>query len=228
MARAPKPEYERPRTGEKRAVRQPFAIDKLPSAWRDQIIAWRAKWLTWEQIEEATKNLDWKKLEESDPELALSHFADKRIPKSTLHKWYDVQVAQKAEEIEAERQASLAIAEKFSQGGYEKLDESVKNALADVVFRHAKDSADSESFRKALADLAWILARNRQLDIQKERAELAGRKVGLEEKKFEELRSKADKATNEAAAKIGKGRTLTIDDINRIRERALGLPPVAG
>lgn len=217
----------RPRTGEKREVRQPFAIDKLPSAWRDQIVAWRAKWMTWEQIEEETKNFDWKKLEETDPELALSNFADKRIPRSTLHRWYDVQVEQKMEEIEAERQASLAIAQKFGAGGYEKLDESVKNALADVVFRHAKDSDDAESFRKALADLAWILARNRQLDIQKERAQLAGRKVGLEEKKFEELKAKADKATNDAATKIGKGKPLTLDDINRIRERALGLPPVS-
>lgn len=218
---------QRPRTGEPRKTRQPFAIDRLPSAWRDRIIALRAKWLTWEQIEEETKNFDWKKLEETDPELALSHFADKRIPHTTLHRWYDVQVEQKLEEIEKERQASLAIAEKFSAAGYEKLDESVKNALADVVFRHSKDSEDAEDFRKALADLAWILARNRQLDIQKQRAELAGRKVGLDEKKFEELRSKADKATNDAATKIGKGKPLTLDDINRIRERALGLPPVA-
>src|SRR5262249_11437100 len=136
------------------------------------------------------------------------------------------QVEQKMEEIEAERVASLAIAEKFSAAGYEKLDESVRNALADVVFRHAKDSEDPESFRKALADLAWILARNRQLDIQKERTQLAGRKVGLEEKKFEELKAKADKATNEAASKIGKGRAITVDDINRIRQRTFGLPPV--
>lgn len=216
----------RARTGDKREVRQPFAIDKLPSGWRDQIIAWRAKWLTWEQIEQETKKFDWKKLEELDAEFALSNFADRRIPRSTLHRWYDVQVQQKAEEIEAERQASLAIAEKFGASGYEKLDESVKNALADVVFRHAKDSEDAESFRKALNDLAWILARNRQLDIQKQRAELAARAVALDEKKFEELKAKADKATNEAAAKLGKGKTLTLDDINRIRERALGLPPV--
>src|SRR5229473_975544 len=112
---------ERPKTGEARKTRQPFSIDKLPSAWRDRIIAWRAKWLTWEQIEEETKNFEWKKLEEADPELALAHFADKRIPHSTLHRWYDVQVAQKLEEIEAERAASLAIAKKFSDQGYEKL-----------------------------------------------------------------------------------------------------------
>src|SRR5229473_1740284 len=91
---------ERPKTGEARKTRQPFAIDKLPSSWRDQIIAWRAKWLTWEQIEEETASFEWDKLPE---EFSLSLFADRRIPHSTLHRWYDVQVEQKAEEIEAER-----------------------------------------------------------------------------------------------------------------------------
>src|SRR6266478_4263241 len=85
----------RPLTGDARKTRQPFAIDKLPSAWRDRIIALRAKWLTWEQIEE-------------------------------------------------ERAASLAVARKFSDQGYDKLDDAVKNALADVVFTLAKDQSDPE------------------------------------------------------------------------------------
>src|SRR5712692_180729 len=136
----------RPLTGDARKTRQPFAIDKLPSAWRDRIIALRAKWLTWEQIEQESTTWEWKKLEESDPELALSHFADKRIPHTTLHRWYDVQVAQKLEEIEEERAASLAVARKFSDQGYDKLDDAVKNALADVVFTLAKDQSDPEKF----------------------------------------------------------------------------------
>src|SRR5690349_10929263 len=133
---------QRPRTGQVRKVRQPFAIDKLPAEWRDRLIALRAKWLTWEQIEQETKNFPWAKLEEIDAELVLSHFADRRIPHSTLHRWYDVQVEQKLEEIETERAASRAIAEKLGAAGYEKLDESVKNAMADAVFTHAKDSGD--------------------------------------------------------------------------------------
>jgi len=200
-------------------VRQPFAIDKLPSAWRDRIIGLRAKWVTWEQIEEETKNFDWKNLEESDPELVLSHFADRRIPHSTLHRWYDVQVEQKLEEIESERAASLAVAKKFSGQGYEQLDEAVKNALADVVFTGAKDQSDPEKFRAALGELALALTRFRRTEIARDRVE-------LDRKKLEEFIRKADKSTNEAAAKIGKGKPVTIDDINRIRERALGLPPV--
>jgi hypothetical protein len=207
---------QRPRTGEARKVRQPFAIDKLPSAWRDRIIALRAKWLTWEQIEQESTTWEWEKLDE---ELALSHFADKRIPHSTLHRWYDVQVSQKLEEIEAERAASLAVAAKFAGSGYKDLDESVKNALADVVFAHAKDSDAPAAFHKALAELAWILARNRQLDIAKQ-------KVDVERMKVEEILRRAEKATNDAAKKIGKGGKLTIDDINRLRERTFGLPPI--
>src|SRR6266478_42475 len=175
----------RPLTGDARKTRQPFAIDKLPSAWRDRIIELRAKWLTWEQIEEETTRFEWDKLPE---ELSLSHFADRRIPHSTLHRWYDVQVDQKLEEIEAERQASLQIAEKFAAAGYENLDESVRNAIADVVFTHAKDSADPERFRKTLTALARILQRNRALDIAKQRVE-------VERLKVDELISRARKAT---------------------------------
>lgn len=197
-------------------MRQPFAIDKLPSAWRDQIIAWRAKWLTWEQIEEESAKFEWGQLPE---ELSLSHFADRRIPATTLRRWYDVQVEQKLEEIEAERRASSAVAEKFAGPGYDKLDASVRNAMADVVFAHAKDSADPQKFHAALADLALALTRFRRIEIAKER-------VALDRKKFDELISKANKATDEAAKKISKGGRLTLEDINRLRERTFGLPPV--
>jgi hypothetical protein len=206
---------QRPKTGESRATHQPFAIDKLPSAWRDRIIGLRAKWMTWEQISQETTAWEWEKL--SDAQRAL--FEERRIPLTTLHRWYDVQVQQKLTEIAAERQASLAIAAKLGAGGYEKLDESVKNALADVVFSHAKDSSDPELFRKALGELGWLLARNRQLDIAK-------MKVEVEKQKVDELIGRAEKATHDAAKKLGKGARLTLEDINRLRERTFGLPPI--
>jgi hypothetical protein len=206
---------QRPRTGEPRAKHQPFAIDKLPSAWRDRIIGLRAKWMTWEQISQETTAWEWDKL--GDAQKAL--FVKRRIPLTTLHRWYDVQVQQKLTEIATERQASLAIAEKLGAGGYEKLDQSVKNAMADVVFGYAKDSSDPELFRKALGELGWLLARNRQLDIAK-------LKVEVEKAKVDELIGRAEKATNDAAKKLGKGAKLTLQDINRLRERTFGLPPI--
>jgi hypothetical protein len=211
-----KPGYRRPRTGEKREKQQPFAIDKLPSAWRDRIVALRAKWLTWEQIEEETKNFEWAKLEESDAELALSHFADRRIPHTTLHSWYDVRIQQEMGEMEKERQASEAIAARLGAEGYEGLDETVRNALVDVTLSRR---GNPEDFRVALLDLSLKLTRDKRTEIAKER-------VDLDRKKLEEFIRKADKSTNEAAKKIGKGGKLTIDDINRLRERTFGLPPL--
>lgn len=204
-----------PKCGQKRRTHQSFAIDKLPTAWRDRIIEARAKWTTWEQIEQETTTWKWDELTEGQKKL----FAERRIPHSTLHRWYDVQVKQKLEEIVVEREASLAIAGKLGAGGYEKLDQSVKNAIADVVFGYAKTSGDAERFRAALADLGWLLARNRQLDIAK-------MKVDVERMKVEEFIGRAEKATSEAARKIGKGGSLTLDDINRLRERTFGLPPI--
>ena len=210
---------QRPKTGEARKTRQPFAIDKLPTAWRDRIKALRAKWVPWEEIEEETRNFDWKSLEESETEIVFAYFADKRIPHSTLHRWYDVQVEQKEEGIARERGASRAIAEAFAKAGYENLEETVKNALTDVVLAHVKDSDDSQKLAGALQELALVLTRFKRTEIAKER-------VDLDKKKLDEIIHRADKSTNEAAAKIGKGGKLTIDDINRLRERTFGLPPV--
>src|SRR5208337_3269830 len=98
-----------PRSGERRKTHQSFAIDKLPSAWRDRIIELRAKWMPWEQIEQESTAWEWADLSEGQKKL----FAETRIPHSTLHRWYDVQVKQKLEEITAERQTSLAIAGKL-------------------------------------------------------------------------------------------------------------------
>jgi hypothetical protein len=209
----------RPRTGEARQTRQPFAIDKLPAEWRDRIVAWRAKWLTWEQVEEETKNFEWKKLEESDPEFALSHFADKRIPHTTLHRWYDVRMVQELAQAKEERAISQQIVERFAALGFKKLDESVKNALTDVVFKQRRLSADPAKFQEALEGLALVLTRFKRTEIAKQRVE-------LESKKLERILRTAEKETNEAAKKIGKGGKLTIDDINRLRERTFGLPAI--
>ena len=204
-----------PKSEERRKKHQPFAIDKLPEDRRNHIIELRAKWMTWEQIEQDTTTWKWDQFTENQRKL----FPERRISHSTLHRWYAVVVRQKLQEIAAERQASLAVAERFSAAGYEKLDQSVKNAIADVVFSHAKSSADPEQFRKTLAALARLLQRDRQLDIAKQR-------VDVERMKVEELLKRAEKATHDAAKKLGGGGKLTIDDINRLREHTFGLPPI--
>jgi hypothetical protein len=204
-----------PKTGERRKTHRPFAIDKLPPEWRERLIALRAKWMTWERIEEESARWEWEKLPADQRQL----YPKRRIAATTLCRWYDVQVSQKLLEIEAERVASLEIAAKLGAGGYGRLDDSVKNAIADVVFSYAKGSGHPERFRKTLVDLGWLLARNRQLDIAKE-------KVDVERLKVEEVIARGNRATVEAAQKLRGGGKLTLDDINRIRERTFGLPAI--
>jgi hypothetical protein len=204
-----------PKTGEKRKTHRPFAIDKLPPEWGKRIIALRAIWTPWERIEEESAQWDWEKLTAGQRQL----YPKRRIPMRTMHRWYDVQVNQKLREMQSERVASQEIAAQLGAHGYEKLDESVKNAIADVVFSDPKGATDTERFRKKLLDLGWLLARNRQLDIAKE-------KVDVERMKVEEVIARGNRATLEAAQKLGKGGKVTLDDINRIRERTFGLPPI--
>jgi hypothetical protein len=89
----------RPRTGEPRKVRQPLSIDKLPTEWRNRIIAFRDKWVTWEKLEKETTTWEWDKL--SSEQRAL--FPKNRIPHTTLHRWYDIRI----EQIRATRPENL-------------------------------------------------------------------------------------------------------------------------
>jgi hypothetical protein len=203
------------KTGQRRKTHRPFAIDRLPAEWGERVIALRAKWMPWERIEEETSHWEWDKLQAEQRQL----YPKRRIPMRTLHRWYDVQWQQRRVQVQAEHQAALAIAEKFDAPGHEKLDERVKNALADMLFT-VKSTSDPEAFRKKALDLAWLLARNRQLDIAEE-------KVDVERKKIEDVIARGNKATIEAADKLSRGgHGVSIDDINRIRSRVFGLPPI--
>jgi hypothetical protein len=60
-----------------------------------------------------------------------------------------------------------------------------------------------------------------------DRIKLEKERLELERKRFDELKLKADRVTLEAAAKSNnRGRNLTIEEINRIRMRVFGLPPL--
>lgn len=90
---------------------------------------------------------------------------------------------------------------------------------ADVVaFSQAERRMDlDERKTKALEE------RNR---VQAIKIETEKRALELKIAQLEEQQRKAEEAVEQASEKIGKGESLTIDDINRIRERTFGLPPV--
>ena len=67
-----------PLTGEPRKTRQPFFINTLPRPTRERIRELRAEGKTWKEIEELSPT-----------------FSPKRLPHSTLQRWFDVNVEQK-------------------------------------------------------------------------------------------------------------------------------------
>jgi|SRR5581483_1068171 hypothetical protein len=200
--------YRRPRTGEARKVRQPLRIDSLPQEVRDEILAARAAGKTWEETAERA-----------------SQKAGERLPVMTVHRWYDLRVDQVRREVMEQAERSRAIAAAFAAKGFERLPEAALNALTSEVFA-VMEAGEAAQREKALGNLVFVMSKLITAQAKQKAVELEKEKIDLAKQKFEELRKKAEKATNDAAAKLGKGRALTIDDINRIRERALGLPPV--
>jgi hypothetical protein len=189
-------------------VRQHFRLDKLPQAVRETILKARAAGQTWEQTA-----------------AAATLAAGELIAVSVCHRWYDVQVEQAQREVMARVERARELAAAFAARGFENLSEATLTALSTEVFSvmEAKSGAARE---RSLGNLAFVLSRLIEAQARQKSVELEARKVTLSEKRLEELRSKTEKATNEAATKLGKGRQLTVDDINRIRERTFGLPPV--
>lgn len=204
-----KPGYRAPKTGEKRKVRQPFKLDRLDQKVRDEILKRRAAGQSWQEISDGS------------PE-----FAGHVLAVSVLHRWYDVRVQQAHDEALAQSEVARQVVAAFAAKDFAQLPEAAMNALSSEVFAVMGSGAQPAQFRKALGDLVFLMsklitaqAKEKQVDLDKER-------LDLDKKKFEQIKSKADKVTNEAAQKLGKGRALTVDDINRIRERTFGLGPV--
>lgn len=160
-----KPGYHRPRTGEKRQVRQPLAIDKLPEAVRMQIQKRRAAGQTWEEISEAS-----------------AEFAGKPLAVTTLHRWYDLRIEQVRREVMAQAERAREVAAAFAGKGFEKLPEAVQAGLSTAIFALAEsqDEASRNKFLKAMSEFSWLLARHRQLDQE-------DRRLALESKKLETL-----------------------------------------
>ncbi|MBZ5703252.1 MAG: DUF3486 family protein [Acidobacteriia bacterium] len=203
-----RPGYRRPRTGEERSVRQPLKIDKLSQEVRDAILKARAEGCTWEETAE------WASKKAGEP-LAIS----------VVHRWYDLRVEQVRKEVMEQAERSRAIAAAFAGKEFKDLPEAALNALTSEVFAvmEAGEAADRE---KALANLVFVMSKLITAQAKQKQVELEREKIELAKKKFDDLRSKAEKATNDAAAKIGKGKEFTLADINNIRQRTFGLPPI--
>jgi Protein of unknown function (DUF3486) len=215
----------RPKTGERRRTRQPLKIDKLPIELRDRIQVERAAGATWEEIEELSPTFDeWKKV----PGDAQQMFPGLKLPKSSLQRWWDLRVDQVKRDVMAQAERAREFAAAFSQAKFGKLPEAVEGALRDQIFS-LMQASDDRSRGKVIAELqklARLLIQQKRLEILDERTKTEQKRVSIMERDFELRKNKVDAETNKAARKLDKGKPITEDDINRIRERTFGLPPI--
>jgi len=220
----------RPKTGEKRRTRQPLRIDRLPVEVREAIQQLRAQGKTWIEIEELSSLplnkggfVNWDAL----PTSVLELFPGLRIPHSNLHRWYDMRVEQVAAEVLERAEQARSIAKVFASAGLDKTNEAVMNAARDIIFGmlQATDSKSQKDAARALLALAEIVQQSRSNDIRERAVAVDERKIKALEAREELTRRKLEAETEKAAKKLSKGE-LTVKDLNRLRERVFGLPPV--
>lgn len=195
-----KPGYRPPRTGEKRHTRQPLKIDKLAPKVRADILKARAEGMTWEETAEFASNS-----------------AGESLAVSLVHRWYDIRVEQVQREVMQQAERSRAIAGAFAGKGFEKLPEAVQNALSSTIFSMAEQQDDKsrEQFTAGMNRLAWLLARNRQLDQEDKR-------LGLESKKLDAMVAKVQGLKNDVKKKKLSSEELAkkLDEIYDIGRQA--------
>jgi hypothetical protein len=228
----------RPKTGERRETNQPLKIDRLPSSVHDDILHLRnTRGKTWQEIEALSAEpvkledgskgggfIDWPAL----PFEILQLFPEMRLPHSSLHRWYDLRVAQVRKDVLVRSQQALKIAESFAKSQMVNGDEAVINAVRDTLMGVlSEDGTESGRLNatKGLIKLGELMQKAKTNEIR-------DRKVGTEERRIKLLEDreaatikKMERETEAVARKIGKGE-LTLDDINRLRERTFGLPPL--
>lgn len=215
----------RPKTGERRDRQQPLKIDKLPQELRDELQKLRnADGLTWLEIEERSPDLaGWSKASAA----ALALFPAKRIPHSNLQRWFDLRVQQVNDQILAETIRSQELAAAFA--GRKPTDpDATLNALHDQIFAlmRAVDANSQTKFINGLLALAHLQVKFQKNQIAQQLVTTEAKRVKLLEEEAARKQSKFEKETNDAAKKLGKGKAVTLEDINNIRERVFGLPPV--
>jgi hypothetical protein len=235
MSKVGKP---RPRTGEKRRTNLPLKIDRLPLEIRDAIQYLKnGCGKTWQEIEELSAlpyNADWKSGKggfvnwKSLPTPVLELFPDLRLPHSNLHRWYDLRVSQVTQETLRRAGQARAIAEGFAKSVVENGDEAVLNAARDQIMSILAEDASPEGrmrAAKALIGLGVVLQEARLNTIKERQVAVDERKIQVIEQRERIARQKLEAETEKAAKKLKTG-DLTVEDINRLRERVFGLPPL--
>jgi len=224
----------RPKTGERRKTRQPLNIDKLPPLVHDILLKLRnQQGKTLKEISALSAEpfgrgklgfIDWANLEPRVRKL----FPEKRIPETTLHRWFDLRYEQVYADVMVRSEQARAIAESFAKSMLVNGNEAVVNAARDTIMNVlAEDSSDNGRTKAAagLIALAEVMQKARANDIKERKVSVDERRIAQLEKDAELKRKRFQREMDAAEKKLTKGQALTADDINQIRQRVFGIGP---
>lgn len=155
------------------------------------------------EVHPARGFVPWDKLE---PEVRAL-FPEKKLPKSTLHRWFDLRISQVQEQIRAESIRSRELAHTFAELSKDLRSKTVIAAAQSTIFRMMQDNSSEAGQRataKALVDLAMVIQDERKNEL-KERQIVVGEKtlqmkIDEMERKARELVKDADKTADGAPA----------------------------
>jgi len=188
----PKP---RPKTGEEREVNRTLKIDLLPQAAKDASQQLRDRGLTWPEIEAQSAKpfsrdwakdgggfIDWDAIDTR----VLEEFPDLKLPKSTLHRWWDLRIEQVRKQVLIESEGARKWAEEFASKSLEGSNAAVINALRDQVFTMMRGVGpdDRQQFVKALQNLTLAMSRIQRVELQQKRVEADLAKLEAERAKL--------------------------------------------
>jgi hypothetical protein len=210
----------RPKTGEPRQTNQPFYIDRLPpSVWDEIVRLYNGQGKTWEEIEALSALptdkggfVEWENL----PTPVLELFPNMRIPRSNLHRWYDVRKRQVQREVLIRSEQARTIAESFAKSELVNGDEAVINAARDTLMGVlAEDGSEAGRLNatKGLIKLGELMQKAKTNSIRE-------RKVSVDEQtlqlKLDEIKRRTEKLIGELEPKPGEAaQTISREDVLR-------------
>lgn len=187
----------RPKTGEPRDTNQPLKIDRLPPSVHDAIkFLYSKRGKTWQEIEDLSAQpldkdgfVNWDDL----PTSVLELFPNMRLPRTNLHRWFDLRVAQVSKDVLVRSEQARVIAESFAKSQLVNGDEAVINAARDMLMGVlSEDSSEAGRLNatEGLIKLGNLMQKARTNDIR-------GRKVAVDEQtlqlKLDEIKRRTEK-----------------------------------
>jgi hypothetical protein len=222
------------KTGERRKANQPFHIDRLPPQVHDVILQMRnGRGMTFEEISACSAQpfspgksagfIEWDKL----PPAVLKLFPKKQLPLSSLHRWYDVRVAQVRKDVMQRSEQARVIAESFAKSMLVNADEAVVNAARDTIMGVLAEDGSAggrKAAARALISLAEVMQTARANNIKERKVSTEERKIKLLEEREAIQRHKLEREAQELERKHSKGE-LKREDIAKLVEMTFGIAP---